>query len=211
MKNELVIINRIEKRLRERRPDHENIFPLTPTHRKELRQLKSENMGGLRDRLRTLKMMKQEEYCKKYSNQIAKEFEKHKKEAKELNLSWQNMADSIRKQILKHKGKEDILKGKIPDLHIDYEWDCNICQLQTYKSKKRTISVDSKQVGETIAKKEFDDKFSMAFQKVDEKLDDLNTKYEEAINFGDLELVKELYYILKNSDSIFEKIKDMEI
>jgi len=49
------------------------------------------------------------------------------------------------------------------------------------------------------------------FKEVRNLIDDMNTKYEEAINFGDLEIVKELYFILKDGDKFLEKLINLEV
>lgn len=51
MANELVIANKIEKKLRTKRPEKDRVFPLSPTHRKELRQLRDRNISGINLRL----------------------------------------------------------------------------------------------------------------------------------------------------------------
>jgi hypothetical protein len=62
-----------------------------------------------------------------------------------------------------------------------------------------------------FVRKSFDDKYKISFDEIENFIKKMNETYEEAINFGDLELVKKIYYYLKDSDKLFKKIEDMKI
>jgi len=207
MKNELAVIKSIDKRLRENKKDR-NIFPLTPTHRKELRQLKSKNVGSVSARLRTIKKLKLEEYKKKYYKSISKKVLQVGGIALQLNNDWEQRIIKLNKLINERKDFEN--KFDLTCLSLDCDWN-GIGKLEPLKGISRKYGFNSENIINDVVKKEFNKKYQISFDEVQKRIDDISTKYEEAINFGDLELVKELYYILKSSDNLFEKISNMKI
>lgn len=207
--NELALIDKIEERLQERKDIV--VFPLTPTHRKELRLLRDRNIGELRSRLRTIKDLKKEEYTKKYKKQIGKELDRHKGLIKGLNDDWKKISNKIKallqKRVHDEKKVEDTLK--MFDRYVDYG---SVANLQIHDIKlKREFSIDVEKNAKKIAEKEFEEKFGESFEKSQEHIDNLHTMYEEAINFGDLEIVKEIYYKLKNADAYFTKVAELKV
>ena len=64
-----------------------------------MRQLRSQNVGNLRDRLRIIKDLKREEYEKKYASDIGKEIEQYEGFAEKLNLDWNSIIIKINKII----------------------------------------------------------------------------------------------------------------
>ena len=201
-----MIIGNIESRLRAKREP--TIFPLTPTHRKELRQLKNTNVGNLMDRMRTLKELKREEYLKKYGKDIQKELDSKRDICNSLNADWKKRIDKINKILDERKVIEEKADLKFLDVHNDWS---NIAKLEPVEEHDRHISFDVDKTTRKIADDEFEKKFGVNFEEVQKKIDDVTTKYEEAINFGDLEIVKELYYIMKTADSFFEKVSKIKI
>jgi len=208
MKNELILVNKIEKRLMEKREPI--IFPLSPTHRKELRQLRDSNIGGLSSRLNTIKILKTEEYVKKYQNEIKKEMIHKKEDIISLNKDWEDRIKKIDEIINKRRELEE--KSSINDLSLNHAWS-ELSELKEIKLEDhyRKYDINFKEASMKIAKQEFNDKYSNSFEEVQKRIDDINTKYEEAINFGDLEIVKELYYIMKKSESFFEKVSKLKV
>ncbi len=204
-----MLVDKIEKRLKERREPE--IFPLTPTHRKELRQLKNRNLGELKERVRTIKRLKQEEYIKIYSKQIKIAVEKHEKYILSLNGDWQERIKNIQVILDRRKEIEDKAEKKLgemlPDLQRDYSDVAKLSLGDTQREYKQNFE----KISEKIANSQFQEKYSKLFEKIGEQITDLETKYEEAINFGDLEIVKELYYLMKGSDMFFEKIDNLKI
>lgn len=207
--NELVLVEKIEKRLQQ--PQEVKVFPLTPTHRKELRELRDANIGQLKQRLRTIRELKKEEYINKYHKDIKLEHEKYEKIATRLNKDWKRIVDSIKAMIDKRIKLEESLKiytksinlynnyGSLPNLNVKNDvW-------------KREFSTNMNDLIKKIATEEFDKKYGSSFQSSQDFIDKLYTMYEEAINFGDLEIVKDIYYKLKDADKFFEKVANIKI
>ena len=207
--NELVLVKKIETKLQ--RPQEVKVFPLTPTHRKELRQLRDENIGALKQRLRTIKELKKQEYIKKYEKDIAKELKKYKEIAEALNNDWNKIVKTIKLLINSRKSQEFNMKDSIQNLKLSSDYGDFTNLNVDNKSFKREYSFNMEQLTTKIATEEFEKKFGLSFQKSQEHIDRLYTMYEEAINFGDLEIVKEIYYKLKNADSFFIKVAELKI
>lgn len=207
--NEMVLVKDVERRLQ--RPQDVKVFPLTPTHRKELRELRNQNIGELRQRLRTIKDLKKEEYIKKYHKEIGKELKKYQTIAKKLNTDWKKTISQIKFLIEQRKKYEETFKDSIPMLsrNSDYGSISNLDVLN--KDWKREFTINMQELSKRIATQEFEAKFGESFQKSQDMIDKLYTMYEEAINFGDLEIVKEIYYKLKDADKFFEKVGDITI
>lgn len=204
--NELVLVEKIEKKLQEKREP--TVFPLASNHRKELRNLRDENIGNLRDRLQIIRRLKEEEYLKKHDVAISKNLKGYENMCKKLNADWQKRVDTIRQLIQQRKILEKTANLNNVDINSDYG---DIPKLNDLKELKREFIFNKERALKEIGKEEFDDKFGKAFNAVDEKIDDVHTKYEEAINFGDLEIVKTLYYIMKKADSFFVKIDKLQV
>ena len=205
MKNEIAVIDSIEKRLRvERKPI---IFPLTPTHRRELRNLKKRNIGNLREQLNNIRALKQEEYVKKYSENIAKEFLKCKKNVVILNNNWLNIVQNINDLIDKRIEFENKIGIEPFSLETGYN---DICKLD-HVELKRIFVLDEIKKSKLIAIKQFNIKFGNKFDSVNTIIEKLNVQYEEAINFGDLEIVKKLYYDMKDSDKFFTVVSNFKV
>lgn len=209
MANELTIIEEIDKKLQ---MSNGNVFPLTPTHRKELRQLKSRNVGDLRTQLRVIKDAKKEEYYIKHKVKVEKEIQKKISLLNNLNKDWEERLALIINIIQKRKELEEKNKKVIEEIGIYHDYG-NISSLNIDYIKKecREIKVDVPKISYRILSKEFKEKFSDDFNNFDEMIDKLNTSYEEAINFGDLSIVKELYYKMKDADKFLEKIRKLEV
>ena len=203
--NDLVIIDKIEQKLQE--PREENTFPLTPTHRKELRKLRNENVGNLQERLKTIKQLKKEEYEKKYSKQIQKELKKKENVCVRLNKDWKMRLSQINDILEARKELEEASNISHISLVCDY---ASVAKLERIKSS-REYSIQHIKVAKKIANEEFEEKYQKKFEQVQFKIDSVITKYEEAINFGDLNIVKQLYYIMKKADNFFIKIEKLEI
>lgn len=203
--NEIIILDKIEKKLREKR-DVE-VFPLTPTHRNELRKLRDTNIGNLKNRLRIIKKLKEEEYVKKYEKEIQQELKKQEKKVMKINEDWKKRVEQIKKIIIERKKLEEKIDVGRYILQEDYD---EISRLET-KEWKRNFDLNINNVAKEISEEEFEEKYGKNFKIVSEKIDDIYTKYEESINFGDLEIVKELYYIMKSADGLFTKIEKLQV
>lgn len=206
MKNEIALIDKIDKRLKEKNPI--SVFPLSPTHRKELRELRDTNIGGLHDRIRNIRKLKKEEYKQKYAKDIYRELESQQVECDSLNANWIEIIEKVNKLLSDRKKHEEKISIDKFNRETGYGTFCSLDELD---DDKREFSVDIKSTTNNIVDTEFNNKYGKAFDGVTKQIDDIHTKYEEAINFGDLELVKELYYIMKQSESLFDKIAELKI
>jgi len=205
--NELILVDKMEKRLRQ--PQEPRVFPLTPTHRKELRQLRDRNIGELKNRLRNIKQMKKEEYARKYKRELELESKKYPLFCQELNSDWKKIIDKINKIISDRKNFEDKHKEIIAKFNLDCDWS-EISELKP-TALRRNYQVNIPKVSEDLAKKEFEQKYGKSFEETNNKIDLLVTMYEEAINFGDLEIVKEIYYKLKEADKFIERVSQIKV
>jgi len=203
--NELILVDKIEKRLQEQREPL--IFPLAANHRKELRKLRDDNVGNLRGRLKNIETLKREEYQKKYAKQIEKELEKYVKLSDNLNNDWKERIGKINRILEERKQLEE--NQGVDNLSINQDYG-GLCSLEKL-NPKREFSLNRKQKSLEIAKEEFEKKYGDKFNAVEKEIDIVVTHYEEAINFGDLEIVKKLYYIMKKSDSFFIKVSELKI
>jgi len=205
VKNEIILVEKIEKRLQQRR--EEVVFPLSPTHRKELRQLKEKNIGNLRQRLRNIKEIKKKEFIEKYESDIIKKIEKTGECCDMLNKDWEKRIKDINKILFEREILEK--KNHVENLRIETDYG-KISDLKDINCKRK-VSFDKFQRSKEIASEKFIEKFGEHFTAIDKKIDEVTTQYEEAINFGDLEIVKELYYIMKTAENFFEKVTDLKV
>ena len=203
--NDLVKVEKIENQLMKR--NSSEVFPLTPTHRKELRKLRDENVGSMNERLRTLKRLKLEEYKKKYKKEIMKDVKGKQKICDTLNEDWADRIKKMNKLLEERRNLEEKFDLALINMRTGYS---DVSKLHG-SDFVREASMDLEQNIEQLAKKEFDEMYGVAFRKVQEKLDELVTAYEEAINFGDLQVVKELYYKMKGGDKLFESITKLKV
>lgn len=206
-KNQLITLEKIQKNLEIKGKN--NVFPLTPTHRKELRQLRDANIGNLNERVRAIKKIKKEEYRKKYEKELIQKIEKEKSKMDILNEDWEFVIERIRKIIEKRieLEKDNYVEG----WEVEHDYGDISTLKMTTKLAERKITINPEKISRIILEKQFNEKYNSAFDEITKRIDDIYTKYEEAINFGDLEIVKELYYLMKKSDSMFIKIADLKI
>jgi len=208
MTNELIIADKVEKRLRT--PRQEIIFPLASNHRKELRELRDKNIGELKGRLKTLKTLKREEFVKNNDVQFKKELQIAEKNLEKLNNHWEDIIEQVNTIIETRKELENKYRHKHFRLENSYS---NFTELKklTKSNDYRKFTMKVNNISKELSEELFNKKYGKAFDEVSKIIDDLYTKYEEAINFGDLEIVRQLYYTLKDSDKLFEKISNMKV
>lgn len=211
MANELMLINNIEKNLRKR--NEIEVFPLTPTHRKELRQLKATNVGNLRERIRAIKKLKRDEYAMKYKKMLETQLKEKEKLVDSLNSNWKYCLKTISVILTDRKKLEE--SSDMTYLNVDTGYNIlsqlNADRILTDSDYSRDITLPTERTRNDMLKEQFDEKYGKAFEEANEHIDDMETKYEEAINFGNLEIVKELYYLMKGADSFFDKIQKLKI
>lgn len=205
MTNELIVIGKIDKALQQNKG---NVFPLAALHRKELRELKSRHLGDLRLQINSIKTMKRDEYEKKYQKQILKELAVHKQTAELLNKESVELFDSIKSLLDARKAREEEFDTLYLTLCTSYG---DISNLKLHNELRREFILDEEKVIKQIADIEFNEKYGDAFKKVRDEIDAAERAYEEAINFGDLQIVKDIYYMLKSGEKFLEKISKIKV
>lgn len=206
MVNDLMIVGKIDKQLREKRPEKDNVFPLSPTHRKELRKLRDSNISGLKERLYNIMKVKKEEFFTKYRDKIENEADKVNPKIDKLNKKFNDMINDLRKSTRELVALEEELG--MDNIAVDRDWN-DICALED-KHYKREYKKDTKLIKKTLEDM-FEKQFGEKFSEVQKKIDKMLEQYEEAINFGDLEIVKELYYQLKDADGFLDSVSKLEV
>jgi len=207
VKNELVVIEKITNDLRTTK---NNVFPLTPTHRKELRELRKNNVANLNVKIRMLETELKQKYKEKHEKEIKKEFEIHKQNIIKLNSDWLNKMNEIVKIIEERQKFEKTFDLTNINLNCDYG-DVAGLNISEIKKLKRFYELNEERTLNKIIDEEIKEKFGVAFESVRKKIDELDTSYEEAINFGDLEIVKKLYYMTKDAEQFLETLKQLKI
>jgi hypothetical protein len=206
MANDLMIVGKIEKRLRTPRIKEENVFPLSPTHRKELRALRDKNISGVKSRLQDIQRMKKDEFFNKYREKIEEKANVINPQVKKLNEKFEELKTEVNNRIEEIKKLEN--ESNMDNISVDSDYS-DIARLKTLKST-RVYSKDSKAI-EKALKNMFEERFGERFKTVQQKIDKMLEQYEEAINFGDLEIVKELYYSLKDADGFLDEVAKIKV
>lgn len=211
MNNALELAKKIENTSQEialPRPSVNTI--LTPTHRKELRDLRRRNVSDLQTKIFFIRSQKKDEYIKANQKQIEEELEIQNRAAAKINLSFNKMARQIQILVQKQKLAEDIVLKSNPKLAIQSGYG-DIGQLSMNNLPTREVIIKNiPDQAKRIAEDEFKTNFGKAFSEIEENIEKLDQTYEEAINFGDLELVKSTYFQYKNAEAFLEKIRTMK-
>lgn len=205
-KNAMVVLENIEKRLMKPRKEGENVFPLSPTHRKELRQLRDRNISDIKSRLKNIKNIKRDEFKLKYADKIQKQTNIIKQTTDDLNDKWRITLSKINEHISDFKELQE--NYNLENIRIDSEYS-DLANLK-FLTTRRHYDVNSEAVEKVISGL-FYDKFNDKFEEVQNQINLLLERYEEAINFGDLEIVKEIYYNLKQADVYLNKVSSIKV
>lgn len=204
--NELIIID-VDKSLKIKR--NEIVFPLTATHRKELREFKNRNIGNLKSQINTIRKMKLTEYKEKYWKELKIIIDDKKEKIEELNKDFEKRILLIRNIINQRIEIENENSELIKLCYIDYTYD--IADLENVKKDiKRVLSIEDSKIA-SLLEEEFKNKYNESFIIVQKKIDKLEELYEEAINFGCLEQVKRIYYVLKDTEQFVNNINNLKI
>lgn len=209
--NQLITIKQAEQELQHVRAD-KSVFPLTPTHRKELRQLRDRNVGRLRQRLRTIKSFKRDAFSELFL-QIKKDtVEKIQKKVEKINADYIKLIDDFRVMTQKHIDKENEFLDLYPDLSVSSNYGSKLSDIDELKfdEARREIKLKESDIN-NIAQKKFNEHFKKMFDDIDQRIEKLDELYEEAINFGDLEQVKHLYYEMKDADAFLDRLHNITI
>ncbi len=205
---DLAIIEKIENNLKE--PRKEIVFPLQALHRKELRQLRDENIGNLQTQISVIKGKKKDEYKKKYGKEIRQELDEHLVTVQKLNDDYKRFKEKAQKLIQDRRELEKSLVNEYISIDADYYELINLIKNKESKFR-REASINIGSQTSNIDDKRYKERYGKAFETVQNEISKLNTTYEEAINFGDLEVVKTLYYKFKDAEILLEKIRKMNI
>lgn len=206
--NELVVLDKLENKLKS--PREPALFPLAALHRKELRELRDKNVGNLRKRLLAIKNIKKDEYRKKYEKELIDTLKKQEEICIFLNDDWKNVIKKINVLIERRKNLEK--------KYLKFNFSCenaygSVPSLSSLVSadSKRKFFIDYELRSKEILDKEFEESYGEKFGIVMSKIDRIVEQYEEAINFGDLEMVKSLYYVMKKADKFFDGVSKIEV
>ena len=209
--------------------DAGSVFPIQATHRKELKRLKATHIGELRTQLRHLKNEKYTEYLDHHSDRVKRIQAEIEKSSKAINKEAKKLNKQLKQQKLRLAKK---FWPQIQELQKQYPgiigehtgWEFPLKSLRDEEDQKRfsesiadeqnssehTFKVfldESKQ--RDILKQEFNEKYAPAFEQADDKIEILETQFEEAILFGDLEVAKQIYYTLKEADAFLAHLQDI--
>jgi hypothetical protein len=204
-KNLPTLIEKAEKNTAVRK--YPMVYPISNDLRKELKKQKDKEIGDIRTQIKTLRDLKFQEFKSKAStfgkiDAILKPVEKR---AKMLNKAFIELKEKAKELMKEQKDLEKDTKY----IHIDSAY-CDLSQLRVDKESRRVYAVDGDAFDE-IAEEMFDKEYKNAFEETYKVLDDISTKFDEAVLFADLEAVKTLYFQMKESKKLFEKIEKMEV
>jgi len=203
----LVLVDKIETRLR--KPRSEVVFPLAANHRKELRHLRDSNVGELKTQIRFIKNEKLNDYKEKYKNSILKDAKRIENDCEALNKDWEQRLKKINSLIEERKKIEEKAPLKATK-NSSYEVN-RLFKPQWENNYNIQYNFDPVTIVNEVAEKEFEEQYGEAFSQLNERITKIQTAYEEAINFGDLEVVKELYYKMKDADQFLDKIRNLKV
>lgn len=205
---EIIIIENIDKKLRAKRSTKDSVFPLSPTHRRELRQLRDRNLNDVRSRLRVISNIKKEEFSKKYKDKIQKKADEIEEPIKVMNRKFISIVSNVTREINQLKNMESKVDMTYVTIKSCYD---GVSQLKSSISDyERRYSINDKSIKKALESL-FESKFGDVFKKAGMKIDKMMEQYEEAINFGDLELVKELYYGMKDANKFLDSVSNLKV
>ena len=207
MKNNLIVIDKIKTQIR--KPNNIEVFPLSPTHRKELRKLRNDNISDLKTRVSFIKDEKLKEFEKKHAEFINKKISEEQNKITSLNNNWKQLLENICKLIKERKKFEDKFKIQYYSISNDYSAIPSL-KIPDIRNYQRKYCINNNQ-SIKIIKEMFNEKYGTFFNEINEKISEINTLYEEAINFGDLNMVKELYYKFKDADGFLNQIQNLKV
>jgi len=189
-----------------------NIFPLSPTHRKELRNILSRNIGDLKIKLNLIKDRKFEEFKQKNKTKFDKIKKEKNKEIKIINEEYLNMQTTIInlvKQFIEQDKSLNKDENPFIFVHSEYGLISNL-NIKGLKNQYRRYELNDVSFNEFIQKR-FNEKFNQNTQKVYDLIELYSSKYEEAIVFEDLLLVKDIYFKIKELKTEIEKLDKIKV
>jgi len=221
-KNELIVLEKADKwkttMLAKR---DEKIYPIPQQLRKELDILKSAQIGNLTSQLKFIRSEKYKEFCDANQDKIEQEREKTQKTialietgAAKLIADMQAMArkfQATEEKLL--EGREEFIKKDkgyhwkevMENLGVEDENDADDEKLSC------TYQFSEEKFKDTALKEEFKRKFGIGFEEAQKAITTLEEKFKEALLFGDIELVKDIYFTMKRADEFLSKVQQMKV
>ena len=193
MNNEIIVRKDVEDRLRKFRTDHKK-SPIPQNLRDKLVELKGKTIGNLRKQVKTIKDLKRAEFEKNNSDIINTELVKKMQPAHEFVIEMQKLVDKIKE--LENEKPVGVERNS-------YTYD----QL----NRMFTISNSSKRELKNEIIKSLFAKWTEKFDGVAAKLQEYEDLYEEVVLFGDVELVKEVYYKLKKAERLVNSLETLKV
>jgi len=178
-----------------------NLFPISATHRKELRELAQTNIGTLKRKISIIRTKKKEEYVInniKNVSDLSIKIEPLQKKAKLV----QKLLSEINKEILKiGTDKLSVNNTYIFGYYItNTEFISKLIEIKIRPNYKVVY-----------LEKEFDERFKDSFTKVLDELNNLEQQFEESLLFNDLHKVKFIYDEIKKADKFLKFIEHQEM
>lgn len=210
--NELVVMEKLkkfEKQILAKR-DKEP-YPIQSTLREELNSLKKSEIGNLRKQIMVLRQTKYDQYCELHQKKVEQEEKRSQETIEKINSDYQNMLKQFEKQTLDFfKATNKKLQGISFDDNKRYKVN-DLKLISTHMDYRYSVNFSKDKFNKTVMKEDFDKKYGQAFQKTFEKIDFLEQKFNEAVVFGDIQIVKEIYYTLKQADQFLKKLEAIKL
>lgn len=82
--------------------------------------------------------------------------------------------------------------------------------MQRQKDKKAFyLTFDSEKYKREVINKEFNERFGIPFKKAQDRINELEQQFGEAVLFGDMEVAKQVYYNLRRADGFLEQLREI--
>lgn len=210
MGNEIEVIQKLENKIQTAKES--NLFPLAQAHRKELRELRDAHIGNLKKRVAVIKDAKKQEYLKKYEQD-------GKDKRAELVIETQELNAEAEQKLLELKEIYDRMKAKEEELEEIYG-SCASIRSDVYgledslSFKHRALNLIlevNNNFNKRYLERKFNDQYNEVFKAATDELDRYDKVFEEALVFGDLETVRDIYYTLTKADDFLQKLSEVEI
>ena len=219
----VALINQTQKEIAYPRAD-KPVFPLQAMHRKELRKLRDKNVGNLQTQIRFIKSQKRDEFIEAFMVTNKATIKKLQTKAKRydtiLNKRIAKLiqcGEGLSKDIQALKDSEVFNISRSYSLNDFFDAICShnrkLKENKNIRESNNTLYVNSylsEDNVKDIARKRFEELFSEPFENCNKMVSKINELYEEAINFGDLEQCKNIYYDMKKGDAFIDSIKNLQ-
>jgi hypothetical protein len=216
MTKEIVVMQKVDKwkKWMQKRSEKRK-YPIPTSLRKELMELKNAHMGNLNSQLKFLKKEKYKEYCEANQDKIETMRTQTSKVIKNLNEEWEYLLESMLVSYEEYrKSLEEIYDGKEMFIQVrkGYDWNKVEEYLKNPKSKDNCrFDFDEHKFRDEVLKKDFEDRYGAGFKEAQQNINILEEKFQEAIVFGDIDLVKEIYFTLKDADQFLDRVANTKV